>query len=86
MHRPRRRPADCARLHCEDDIEGGSDRPPHVGGASRAPPPVIVVVGWSEGSEGRKHVAGTALLGDDGELFAQAKATWISLAPAEPSV
>lgn len=46
----------------------------------------FVVVGWSEGSEGRKRFAGTALLGDEGELLAQAKATWIVLAPAEPSV
>jgi hypothetical protein len=46
----------------------------------------LVVVGWSVGSEGRKRFAGTALLGDDGELLAQAKATWITLAPAEPSV
>jgi hypothetical protein len=46
----------------------------------------FVVVGWSEGSEGRKRFAGTALLGDDGKILAQAKATWISLAPAEPSV
>jgi hypothetical protein len=46
----------------------------------------FVVVGWSEGSEGRKRFAGTALLGDDGKILAQAKATWIILAPAEPSV
>jgi hypothetical protein len=36
-----------------------------------------VVVGWSAGVEGRKHFAGTALFGDDGELLAIARATWI---------
>jgi hypothetical protein len=46
----------------------------------------LVVLGWSEGSERRKLFAGTALLGQDGELVAQARATWISLAPAEPLV
>lgn len=38
-----------------------------------------VVVAWSEGVEGRKHVAGTALFGDDGTLRAMARATWIRL-------
>ncbi len=41
-----------------------------------------VVLGWSEGSEGRKHFAGTALLDGDGALLALARATWISLPPA----
>ena len=45
-----------------------------------------VVMGWSEGSEGRKHFAGTALFGEKGEVLALARATWISLAPAAPSV
>jgi hypothetical protein len=40
-----------------------------------------VVLGWSEGSERRKHFAGTAIFGDQGELLALARATWISLAP-----
>jgi hypothetical protein len=44
-----------------------------------------VVLGWSEGSERRKHFAGTAILGDKGELLAIARATWISLAPTDPS-
>jgi hypothetical protein len=44
----------------------------------------LVVLGWSEGSERRKHFAGTAILADQGELLAQARAAWIRLAPAEP--
>ena len=44
-----------------------------------------VVVGWSEGSEGRKHFAGTAIFGDDGQLVAFARATWISLVPTDKS-
>lgn len=38
-----------------------------------------VVAGWSAGVEGRKHFAGTALFGVDGELRATARATWITL-------
>lgn len=45
-----------------------------------------VVLGWSEGSESRKHFAGTAIFGDDGRLLALARATWISLAPTDSSV
>lgn len=45
-----------------------------------------VVVGWSEGADGRKRFAGTILLGEDGELLALARATWISVAPAVPLV
>ena len=44
-----------------------------------------VVVGWSEGSEGRKHFAGTAIYGTDGQLVGFARATWISLAPTDSS-
>ncbi|HEX6207237.1 MAG TPA: hypothetical protein VF058_02650 [Actinomycetota bacterium] len=40
-----------------------------------------VVMGWSEGSEGRKRFAGTAVLGEDGEPLATAMATWIELQP-----
>lgn len=36
-----------------------------------------VVVGWPSGEEGRKLYAGTALLGDGGELLAVARQTWI---------
>jgi hypothetical protein len=42
-----------------------------------------VVVAWSAGVEGRKHFAGTALFGVDGELRATARATWIRLTQAE---
>jgi len=43
------------------------------------PGPEYLVLGWSEGSEGRKHFAGTALLDGSGGLLALARATWISL-------
>jgi hypothetical protein len=36
-----------------------------------------VVVGWPLGQDGRKHYAGTALLGDRGDLIGVARATWI---------
>jgi hypothetical protein len=36
-----------------------------------------VVVGWRIGSAGRKHEAGTALFGEDGELCGRARALWI---------
>jgi len=36
-----------------------------------------VVVGWSVGSDGRKHYAGTALHTADGELLGLGRATWI---------
>jgi hypothetical protein len=36
-----------------------------------------VVVGWSLGSDGRKHYAGTALFGEQDELLGIARATWI---------
>jgi hypothetical protein len=35
------------------------------------------VIGWSIGSNGRKHEAGTALFGADGELCGRARALWI---------
>lgn len=37
-----------------------------------------VVVGWTRGEDGRKHYAGTALFGEDGELLAVARQTWIA--------
>lgn len=43
----------------------------------------LVVVGWPEGAEGRKHFAITALFTTDGELVAVARATWIALEAAE---
>jgi hypothetical protein len=49
------------------------------------------VVAWPLGQEGRKHTAGAALLGPDGQVLAAAKALWITVprprfttAPTEP--
>ena len=36
-----------------------------------------VVVGWSLGDEGRKHHAGTALFGEDGDVLGVGRALWI---------
>ncbi|HNR21885.1 MAG TPA: hypothetical protein PKL49_02550 [Steroidobacteraceae bacterium] len=36
-----------------------------------------VVVGWRLGSSGRKHVVGTALYDEDGQLCARARGLWI---------
>lgn len=38
-----------------------------------------VVLGWERSSEGRKHFAGTAVIGPDGDIVARAAATWIAL-------
>jgi hypothetical protein len=38
-----------------------------------------VVVGWTLGSEGRKHFSATALLAEDGRTLARATALWIRL-------
>lgn len=46
------------------------DRIPHSGEH-------CVVVGWSLGTDGRKHYAGTALHTAEGELLAVGRATWI---------
>jgi hypothetical protein len=35
------------------------------------------VIGWSIGSDGRKHEAGTAIFDEDGELCGRARALWI---------
>ncbi|KRE58919.1 hypothetical protein [Phycicoccus sp. Soil748] len=40
-----------------------------------------VVMAWQRGSEGRKHLSGTALYAADGRLLAQAEATWIAVDP-----
>ena len=37
-----------------------------------------VVVAWPLGEDGRKLYAGTALLGEDGDLLARARQTWIA--------
>ena len=46
------------------------DRLVHVGES-------CTVVGWSLGSNGRKHGAGTAIFDEDGELCARARSVWI---------
>ncbi len=40
------------------------------------------VIGWALESEGRKHGAGTAVFGEDGDLCASARALWIEPKPA----
>jgi hypothetical protein len=40
-----------------------------------------VIMGWVLGGEGRKHLAGAALLGEDGTARAVATSTWITIAP-----
>ena len=37
----------------------------------------VAVVGWTLGSEGRKHRSATAILGADGRVLARAEALWI---------
>ncbi|HHH49479.1 MAG TPA: hypothetical protein ENK52_00710 [Saprospiraceae bacterium] len=39
----------------------------------------LVVMGWKLASEGRKHFCGTAIIGENGELKAYAKSTWIEI-------
>jgi len=39
----------------------------------------VVAVGWTLGSEGRKHHSATALLAADGTLLARSRALWIEL-------
>jgi hypothetical protein len=43
------------------------------------------VIAWHISSQGRKHVAGTALFDGDGELCGRAKAVWIEPAATTPS-
>jgi len=45
-----------------------------------------IVIAWSLSSQGRKHVAGTALFDAQGKRCAFAQATWIELKDAPPSV
>ncbi len=47
-----------------------------IGRRVRANEP-CVILGWRVGGEGRKHFAGTALFDENGELCAEALATWI---------
>jgi len=41
-----------------------------------------VVFGWERSVDGRKHYAGTAIVGPDGDVLARARATWIALKEA----
>jgi hypothetical protein len=41
-----------------------------------------VVQGWSLGQEGRRILCGSALYGEDGDLLARARATWVTLKQA----
>lgn len=79
-----------AALDCPGAFANGFPQIPMVLGrltgrpvAAVEPGEECVVVGWSAGVEGRKHFAGTALFGADGELRAIARATWIRLIQAE---
>jgi hypothetical protein len=38
-----------------------------------------IVIGWPIASEGRKEMAGTALLSENGHLYGTALSTWIEL-------
>ena len=39
----------------------------------------VAVVGWTLGSDGRKHRSATAILDGDGRVLARAEALWIRL-------
>jgi hypothetical protein len=54
------------------EMQAHLDRRVHVGES-------CTVIGWRIAAEGRKHVAGTAIFDEDGELCARARATWIEL-------
>jgi hypothetical protein len=54
------------------EMQAHLDRKVHVGES-------CTVIGWRIGSEGRKHLAGTAIFDGDGELCARARATWIEV-------
>ena len=42
-----------------------------------------VIMAWRRGSEGRKHLTGTALYAaQSGDLLARADATWITVDPS----
>jgi len=45
-----------------------------------------VVFGWERSSEGRKHFAGTAVIGPDGDVVARAAATWIAVEGSDPAL
>jgi hypothetical protein len=54
------------------EMQAHVDRRVHVGEA-------CTVIGWKIAAAGRKHLAGTAIFDEDGELCARARATWIDL-------
>jgi hypothetical protein len=54
------------------EMQAHVDRRVHVGDA-------CIVIGWKIAAEGRRHLAGTAIFDDDGELCARARATWVEL-------
>jgi hypothetical protein len=54
------------------ELQAHVDRRVHVGEP-------CTVTGWKIGASGRKHLAGTAVFDEDGELCARARATWIEL-------
>ncbi len=54
------------------EMEAHVDRRVHVGEA-------CTVIGWKIAADGRKHLAGTAIFDEDGELCARARATWVEL-------
>jgi hypothetical protein len=60
------------RLMLLGELQAHLDRRVHVGES-------CTVIGWRIEAAGRKHVAGTAIFDDDGELCARARATWIEL-------
>lgn len=39
----------------------------------------VMVIGWCEGVNGRKHTVGTALIAESGELIGKAQAIWLLL-------
>ncbi len=40
------------------------------------------ILAWQRGSQGRKHLSGTALYSPDGQVLARAEATWIAVDPS----
>jgi hypothetical protein len=54
------------------EMQAHVDRRVHVGEA-------CTVIGWKIAAEGRKHLAGTAIFDEDGELCARARATWVEV-------
>jgi hypothetical protein len=77
-----------AALDCPGYFSLHTDRPPSLmllgRFVARVEPGIrpgedCVVIGWSLGSDGRKHGAGTALFSPAGRCLGSARATWIEL-------